>query len=229
MSVLDGVTWNAHVGRADELRDVVTRLANAAGHPTIITLHEVWQWGGTIPGYRRVQANPRRFPHRESRNTIHLVRRQLGTVRLTSSARQPGDAVWVGPHGREHAPRTFLRQTVLHDGRRWDVVGVHRAWVGNGAAHDRNARAWVQEHDGLVRWADDRNPRVPFIMPGDWNPGGMKGTRFSVDQLARAIGGDVKLRGPDGVIARGCQLRNVERLDRTFGSDHHPVRWEAVA
>lgn len=227
MSVLDGVTWNPHIGRADELRELVARLVVMADTPAIVTLEEVWDWHGTIPGYRRVAADPRRFPHREARSTIHLVRRK--GVRLWShGARQVDGPEWIGPvHGKVHPPRVYPRATIRVDRQRWDVVGVHRTPGGPDAHREANRRSWRAEHDALVEWSDDRAQARPFLLVGDHQAAPDRHP-FGHEALARDIGGEAKLRGPDGVIGRSCQLRHVERL-AALGSDHHAVRWEAHA
>ena len=62
----------------------------------------------------------------------------------------------------------------------------------------------------------------PMILVGDWNKGPMRNGAFTPRLLAKVIGGQVYGDGIDYVIARGCVVDEIHRID-IGGSDHRPV------
>lgn len=224
---LTSLTWNAHVGRGDRLSGTLARVLEDAGAPEVASLQEVWDWTGTVADYRRVQATPRSFPHREARSTVLLVR---DDVRLRGEgAHQVDGGVWIGPvHGRPHPPRVYPRATLRHDRQLWDVVGVHRCPGGPDAERERNRQAWADEHRLLVRWSAARAADRPFVMLGDWNNRASDDHPLSVTGLSRDIGGravnaGVALERIDGAVARGVTSMTTSTMADAYGSDHHPV------
>lgn len=222
MPELSALTWNPHIGRADELGHLLPRVLEDAGWPVVVSLQEVWDWSGKVPGYRRVWANPVAFPHHEARGVQLLVRKRGARVR-SSGASQVDGQVWIGPvHGRTHPPRTYPWAIVKHDGLLWPVVGVHRCPGGPTAARERNRRAWRDEHRLLVDWADWR-PDGPLVFLGDHNNRATDSAPLSVSGLASRIGGSLALERIDGGVLRGCAGR-AETMPDSYGSDHRPVK-----
>lgn len=213
--MLPVLTWNGYIGRdPHERAGALAELVHDTGRPPVIVLEEVWDWPGTLPGYVRVAAPVRNFPHRESRSTIILVRRR-GVRLLHVGFRSAGGPDWHGPkHGYRHPPRVFPRATIRHDKRTWSIIGVHRTrppWSEDGAAYEA-------EEDTLVRWSNRlarRMPDTPLAMVGDHNQ--------HMGMFADLIGGEARLRGPDGVVARDCRIHDVDQLPDAYGSDHRPV------
>lgn len=229
---LTALTWNPHIGRADELPEVLPRVIEDAGQPHVISLQEVWDWGGTVPGYRRVEADRQRFPHHEARSTILLVRKR-GVRLRRAGARQVDGGVWIGPvHGRPHPPRVFPRATIDADGARWDVLGIHRCPGGPDAQRERNRQAWADEHRLLVDWDEDfmaNHPHRSMLMLGDHNNRATDDHRLSVSGLASRIGGHLALERIDGAVVRDVMAARATTLPELYGSDHHPVVVGVVA
>ncbi len=213
------VTWNAHVGRADELRQAVAAVIADTHHPHLLSLQEVWDWSGTVPGYRRVQADPVTYPHHEARSTVLLVRKRGVRVRGGGAVQVDGDP-WV--YHRLHPPRVFPFAQLRRGGVRWDVMGVHRCPGGPTAARARNRRAWQAEHRLLVGWADAHRTG-PLVLLGDHNDRATDDHQLSVSGLAGRIGGQLALERIDGAIVRGCRVERVRTLPDWYGSDHRPV------
>lgn len=216
------LTWNPHIGRGDELSGVLERVLDDGGYPEAVSLQEVWDWTGRVRHYRRFQASPRLYPHRESRSTVLLVR---DDVRVRGhGAQQVAGGVWIGPvHGRPHPPRVYPRVTVRHDRLLWDLVGVHRCPGGPDAQRDRNRQAWADEHKLLTRWSAARADDRPFVILGDHNNRATDEHRLSVSGLARAIGGQLALERIDGAVARDVTSMTALTMPDLYGSDHRPV------
>lgn len=222
------LTFNAWIGQdatddprdRHDLLDHLNHLVDVADHPEVVSLQEVWDWTGErVDGYRCVQAPRDRFPGREARSTILLVRRDLQVT--ARGARQAQGGGWTGPkHGKPHPARVFPRASFRDDQDEdlvWDIIGVHRTrppWSHQG-------RAFRGEHRTLVDWTRDRRPG-PVVLLGDHNG--------PMEDLARDIGGEAHLVGPDGVVARGCVVVGQHRVAGHFGGDgHRPILTRLVA
>lgn len=225
-------TWNPHAGRADELPEVLPRVLEDAGSPELVALQEVWDWGGTIPGYRRVAAPAEQWPHRDARSTILLVKRARGIRVLGETFRQVDGPVWHGPNGVVHPPRLFPRVALSFGDWALEGIGIHRTWVNPNPSPHRagNLKSWEAEHRELLEWAARRHKRAPgraLVMLGDHNgrrtDAGRHGTQYSLQSLAEHMGGTLELRGIDGAVARDVRVDQLDELDHTYGSDHHPV------
>lgn len=226
MSEVRTLTWNPHIGRADELTGVLGDLLSDTRWPHLVSLQEVWDWSGTVPGYRRVEADRVRFPHHEARGIILLVRKRGVRVRRTG-ARQVDGGVWIGPvHGRPHPPRVFPRASIRADGASWDFIGVHRCPGGPNALRDRNRQAWDDEHRLLVEWHEDfmaSHPDRPLAFLGDHNDHEGDDHKLSVSGLASRIGGMVALERIDGAVVRDVRSVTTTTIEDFYGSDHRPV------
>lgn len=222
------LTWNPHIGRADELSDVLGDVLRDARWPHVASLQEVWDWSGKVPGYRRVAASTTDFPHHEARG-VQLLVRTKGVRLRRATARQVDGGVWIGPvHGRPHPPRVYPLVTVGHGGTVWDIIGVHRCPGGPNAERERNRQAWVDEHQLLIDWAE-RRPHGPLVMLGDHNNRASDPDPLSVSGLASRIGARLALERIDGAIARGVLGIGTETMPDAYGSDHHPVRVQLSA
>lgn len=219
VSELRCLTWNPHIGRADELRHVLQLVVDDARYPHLLSLQEVWDWSGTIPGYRRVQASPVTYPHHEARSTVLLARRRGVRVRGGGAVQVDGDP-WI--YHRLHPPRVYPFVQLRRDGVRWDIMGVHRCPGGPTAARARNRRAWAAEHRLLVGWADAHRDG-PLVIIGDHNNRATDDHQLSVSGLAGRIGGQLALERIDGAVVRGCSVEQLATLPDFYGSDHRPV------
>ena len=216
------VTFNANQG-LDTLRDNLIRLAEDTGQPHVIALQEVKNFSGTIPGYHRVVAQPT-ADNREADNCALLLRRDVAVGRERHLLVKGGAWRWHRPH----PPRVYAAATIEADGRRWDVMSVHRIPGGPLAGIKENRPAWAAEHSAIEARVLKRAELAghPQVLAGDWNDRADNDHPLSVGSLADRIEGQLVLpkRGIDGVIAVGCRVVDVEKLAEKYGSDaHRPV------
>lgn len=227
---LDLVTFNAWVGQRDRaLRNNLIDLVDDAGYPDILSLQEVWDWDGTIPGYDPIRAPHDEFPHPEARSTILLVRRRPGIeIQRTGfiDVADHGGTKWVGPkHGEIHPPRVFPWVRALVDDQPWGVLGIHRTPGGPRPGIRANAPSWAAEDEAIVCWFA-AHPRIPCAAVGDQNARRTTVGPTSPRGLAKRVEGRLILKGIDGAIATGARPLYVEELRRRdhYGSDgHDPV------
>lgn len=228
-------TFNAWIGQRDEqLERNLGRLTRRLDDP-ILALQEVWDWGGTIPGYQPVRASREKFPHRESRSTILLVPDRFEIVH--EGARQVDGPDWIGPkHGILHPPRVFPRATVKDPdtGQLVDVIAVHRTPGGPNAGIVRNRASWAAEDACLVEWVGDirdAHPRRPIVILGDHNDRVAGRERLGIADLARRLDARPVMRGIDGGLLIGCDPKRgaTTELDGLYGGDgHRPVAFTAT-
>lgn len=213
------VTHNVYVGQpAAQLRDNLAELVEATDRPHALALQEAIRLDRGIPGYRRVAVQLEL--HRDDGGCVLLVRNDVQLVKPRIV--QVAGPWWTGPkHGLRHPPKVFVGATLETEGRRWDVLDVHRCWTGRGR---RNMDTWRAEHAALVRWLRRRGSvdrgRRPVVALGDWNAGA-----HELDELAQDTGRTCQLamRGIDGALAINATAAAHE-LGRRFGSDgHQPV------
>jgi hypothetical protein len=242
-SILPIVTFNAWIGQdatddqdPRDLRDNLIRMINDASdalHARIAAacLQEVWDWEGTIPGYEAVRAPRDLFRHAEAKSTQWLI---LERDDFRPSFRQVPGKGWIW-NGNHKAPRVFPRVIQHHDGRNWDLTGVHRTPNGPDIHIPLNQESWRLEHDMLVRWQNEiaeRRPNRPRALLGDMNAGAREkpGHPQSIANLADAIGARAAMRHIDGGLVAGAEIKRLQRLDGKYGSDgHHPVAMLLVA
>jgi hypothetical protein len=216
------VTFNANQ-RLDTLRGNLTRLAEDTGQPHVMALQEVENFGGTVPGYQRVVAEPTP-DNREADSCVLLVRRDLRVVRERHLLVKGGAWRWH----REHPPRVYAAATIEASGRRWEVMGVHRIPGGPLAGIKENRQPWAAEHSAIEARVFKRADRAghPQVLAGDWNDRADNAHPLSVASLAERLGGQLVLPkgGIDGAIVIGCRVVHAEKLDDKYGSDaHRPV------
>lgn len=216
------VTFNANQGTGT-LRDNLTRLAEDTGQPHVIALQEVKNFGGTIPGYQRVVAKPTP-DNREADNCVLLVRSDVKVVRERHLLIEGGAWTWT----RAHPPRVYAAATIEEDGRRWEVMSVHRIPGGPLAGIKENRPAWAAEHSAIEARVSKRAGRAghPQVLAGDWNDRADNDHPLSVASLADRMDGQLVLPkgGIDGAIAIGCRVVDAQKLEDKYGSDaHRPV------
>lgn len=225
MSGLRVVTFNVWVGQApSQLRRNLIELANDTGRPHVIALQEAKRFGGTIPGYCRIDSETFR---REAKSNVLLVRNADVTVHRYHEVAVQGP-MWKGPkHGLEHPPRIFPGTTVEVDDQRWDVLDVHRTPGGPTSSVKSNRRAsWAAEDRDLESWLDsrwERHPERPALVVGDHNNRVFDRNKLSISDLARRTECNLAVLGIDGALFRNCTVK-ARKLDRLYGSDgHRPV------
>lgn len=205
----------------DELRDNLARLADHT-QAHAVAVQEATRLRRPIPGYSRIAVEWPRHPDDLGcqlliRDDVRLFRRRILAV---------DGPWWTGPkHGLRHPPKVFVGAALGVDRHRWDVLSVHRVWTGDGR---RNTEAWEHEHDKLTEWLEARARRDeghrPVVALGDWNGRTTDRWPNSIGQLARAVGGELAMRGIDGALAINVRRVRARELDRLYGSDaHQPV------
>lgn len=231
---LPTVTFNAWIGQdatddrdPDDLRDNLRRMvADAAdaleARPVTVCLQEVWDWDGTIPGYLPVRA-PRNMFGPEGRSTVWLV---LDDARvLHRGFRQTPGPGWVW-NGKHKEPRVFPRIRVGWDRQVWDQTGVHRTPGGPRPRIELNRASWNAEHEMLAGWqtriAEHRDDAVR-VLQGDHNAGAgeLAHYPYSIGTLAETMHAEAALRGVDGFLVAGAEVRGLERLAGAYGGDGH--------
>lgn len=212
------VTFNEYVGQsARRAARNLAQLARDTDHPHAMALQEARRFTHSIPGYRRVAVDTVLAP--DDGDCVLLVR---DDVEVVKERQVPvGPPGWIGPHGDSHPPHIFVGATLETEGRRWDVLDVHRCW---GMRHQRNMPTWRAEHAALMRWLRDRASRErgrrPVVALGDWNAGAE-----DLSPLAHDVGRvcQLAMRGVDGALAINATAA-VHELGEKYGSDaHHPV------
>lgn len=226
---LHAIVQNVRVGRRP--RDVVLGLRKEmAGHaPHFLVLMEAGGYASALregfPEYRILQATG--WP--EAGTTIIMVRRDMPLSRWTAARMRQR---WVGPKlFLPHAPRTHLVADLGDPrvGHSIRIPGLHMppgGPTGGTETNGRNAPAWAESYDWLVRLAArPGSHKRAFFAAGDLNATEHDRHRLSPWALAAAIGGDLVSTNAkvDKGISRDCEV--TSKRGGMNGSDHPAIHY----